>query len=77
MTGASDPALGVEIAGLSVEAAQGVHARLGKLRNRLNVYRGHVLDVGVTPMGAVALEFGAVSQPPPRTWSFPRSRTRG
>jgi hypothetical protein len=55
-----DLALGVEIAGLSVEAAQGVHARLGELRSRLNVYRGHVLDVSVTPMGGVALAFGDV-----------------
>ncbi len=58
-----DPSLAVEIAGLSVEAAQGVHARLGELRSRLNVYRGHVLDVSVTPMGGVALEFGDI----PRT----------
>jgi hypothetical protein len=60
--GEHDPALGVEIAGLSVEAAQGVHARLGELRSLLNVYRGHVLDVRVTPMGEVALEFGDVPQ---------------
>jgi hypothetical protein len=60
--GEQDPTLGVEIAGLSVEAAQGVHGRLGELRNRLNVYRGHVLDVSVTPMGAVALEFGDIPQ---------------
>ena len=55
-----DQTLGVEIAGLSVEAAQGVHARLGELRSRLNVYRGHVLDVSVTPMGGVALAFGDI-----------------
>jgi ATPase family protein associated with various cellular activities (AAA) len=57
-----DPSLSVEIAGLSVEAAQGVHVRLEELRSRLNVYRGHVLDVSVTPMGAVALEFGDIPQ---------------
>jgi hypothetical protein len=55
-----DPRLGVDIAGLSVEAAQGVHARLGALRSRLNVYRGHVLEVSPAPMGGVSLEFGDV-----------------
>ncbi|HEY2160593.1 MAG TPA: ATP-binding protein [Solirubrobacteraceae bacterium] len=55
-----DPGLEVEIAGLSVDAAQAVHARLDELRNQLNVYRGHVLDVSVTPMGAVSLHFGEV-----------------
>ncbi|MBV8946622.1 MAG: ATP-binding protein [Solirubrobacterales bacterium] len=56
------PSLNVEIAGLSVEAAQAVHARLAELRNQLNVYRGHLLDVSVTPMGGVSLEFGEVPQ---------------
>jgi ATPase family associated with various cellular activities (AAA) len=55
-----DPELGLEIAGLSVEAAQRVHAHLADLRARLNVYRGHLLDVQITPMGGVALEFGEV-----------------
>jgi hypothetical protein len=50
--------LSVEIAGLSVDAAQAVHARLGELRHALNVYRGHVIEVGLSPMGAVTLEFG-------------------
>jgi ATPase family associated with various cellular activities (AAA) len=58
--GDHDPTLDVEIAGLSVEAAQGVHTRLSELRNRLNVYRGHVLDVSVAPMGGVALQFGDI-----------------
>jgi hypothetical protein len=58
-----DQSIDVEIAGLSVDVAQAVHTRLGELRNRLNVYRGHVLDVSVTPMGGVLLEFGEV----PRT----------
>jgi ATPase family associated with various cellular activities (AAA) len=57
-----DPSIDVEIAGLSVEAAQAVHARLAELRHRLNVYRGHVLDVSVGHMGGVILEFGAVPQ---------------
>ncbi len=54
------PGLVVEIAGLSVETAQAVHARLGELRRSLNVYRGHVIDVGLSAMGSVTLEFGAV-----------------
>lgn len=55
--------LRVEVAGLPVDAAQAVHAELDELRSRLNVYRGHVLDVSVSPMGGVALAFGEV----PRT----------
>jgi hypothetical protein len=57
-----DPTLGVEVAGLSVEAAQHVHAELAELRRRLNVYRGHLLDVQLTPMGGVSLEFGDTPQ---------------
>ena len=52
--------LRVEAAGLSVEEAQAVHAELDELRNRLNVYRGHVVDVAITPMGGVSLTFGEV-----------------
>ena len=52
--------LAVEIAGLPVDAAQAVHAELAELRTRLNVYRGHLLDVNVSPMGGVALTFGDV-----------------
>jgi hypothetical protein len=55
-----DPALGVEIAGLSVETAQRVHAELAELRRRLNVYRGHLLEVELTPMGGVSLEFSDI-----------------
>lgn len=54
----------VEVAGLPVDAAQAVHAQLDELRNRLNVYRGHVLDVSLTPMGGVSLGFGAVPPTP-------------
>ena len=54
------PSLEVEIAGLEVETAQAVHARLAELRHQLNVYRGHVLDVGMNPMGGVTLDFGEV-----------------
>ena len=52
-----DPRLVVEIAGLPVGGAQEVHARLEQLRRLLNVYRGQVLDVGVSEMGAVTLSF--------------------
>ncbi|MGH2843641.1 MAG: AAA family ATPase, partial [Solirubrobacteraceae bacterium] len=53
-----DPSLGLEIAGLEVQQAQAVHARLEQLRRQLNVYRGHVLDISVDPMGGVVLAFG-------------------
>jgi cell division protease FtsH len=55
-----EPSLAVEVAGLPVTSAQAVHAELDELRNRLNVYRGHVLDVNINPMGGVALSFGDV-----------------
>ncbi len=58
--GEHDRTLGLEIAGLSTEAAQAVHARLEELRSQLNVYRGHVLEVGLSPMGGVTLEFGDI-----------------
>jgi hypothetical protein len=45
---------------LPVDAAQAVHAQLADLRNRLNVYRGHMLDVGMSPMGGVTLEFSDI-----------------
>ncbi len=37
-----------------------MHARLGELRNQLNVYRGHLIEVGISPMGGVTLEFGEI-----------------
>jgi hypothetical protein len=52
-----DHRLVVEIAGLPVDGAQEVHARLEQLRRQLNVYRGQVLDVGISEMGAVTLSF--------------------
>jgi hypothetical protein len=55
-----DSQLSVEIAGLPVDGAHEVHARLAQLRHRLNVYRRQVLDVGVSEMGAVTLEFTEV-----------------
>jgi DNA polymerase III delta prime subunit len=49
--------LEVEIAGLPVGEAQAVLGELDKLRSELNVYRGHLLDVTLGPMGAVVLTF--------------------
>ncbi len=57
-----DQQLAVEIAGLPVDTAQAVHARLAELRHRLNVFRRHVLEVGMAPMGGLTLEFGAIPQ---------------
>ena len=45
--------LQVEIAGLPVEQAQHVLAELDRLRADLNVYRGHVVDVSLGPMGLI------------------------
>ncbi len=53
------PAFEVEVAGLPVETAQGVLAELDALRSELNVYRGHMLDVALGPMGNVVLGFAA------------------
>jgi len=55
-----DPSLAVEIAGLPVNAAQAVLSELDELRNRLNVYRGHVLEVSISQMGGVVLTFGEI-----------------
>lgn len=57
------PGLAVEVAGLTVDDAQIVLSELDALRSQLNVYRGHVLDVTVSPMGGVVLAFADV----PRT----------
>jgi hypothetical protein len=57
--GEHHPTLEVEVAGLPVETAQGVLAELDALRAELNVYRGHMLDVSIGPMGNVVLGFGA------------------
>jgi hypothetical protein len=55
-----DPGLEVEVAGLPVDAAQRVLAELDDLRARLNVYRGHLLEVTLTNTG-VSLGFAAPS----------------
>jgi len=53
------PNLQVEVAGLEVNQAQRVLAELDQLRADLNVYRGHLLDVSLTPMGGVSLAFAS------------------
>jgi len=50
-------ALEIEIAGLPVDLAQRLLAELDQLRGELNVYRGHLLDVSLNPMGGVVLTF--------------------
>jgi hypothetical protein len=50
-------ALQVEVAGLPVSEAQAVLAELDQLRAELNVYRGHLLDVTLAPMGGIHLAF--------------------
>jgi hypothetical protein len=51
------PGLHIEVAGLPVAQAQHLLAELDQLRAELNVYRGHLLDVTLTPMGGVSLTF--------------------
>jgi ATPase family associated with various cellular activities (AAA) len=50
-------ALEIEVAGLPVDVAQSLLAELDQLRAELNVYRGHLLDVSLNPMGGVVLTF--------------------
>jgi DNA polymerase III delta prime subunit len=68
-----DPGLELEIAGLEVQQAQAVQARLEQLRHQLNVYRGHVLDISLNPMGAVVLEFGQIPDTPREDVVLPES----
>jgi hypothetical protein len=56
-----DPGIQVEIAGLPVDQAQRVLVELDQLRSDLNVYRGHLLDVSLDPMGGITLAFAAAS----------------
>jgi hypothetical protein len=55
--GEHHPGLEVEIAGLPVREAQAVLGELDRLRSELSVYRGHLLDVTLNPMGNVILSF--------------------
>jgi hypothetical protein len=59
--GERDPGLEIEVAGLSVDAAQAVLGELDQLRAELNVYRGHLLDVSLSAGGGVHLGFAAPS----------------
>jgi ATPase family associated with various cellular activities (AAA) len=52
-----EPTLQIEVAGLPVDLAQRLLADLDQLRADLNVYRGHLLDVSLNPIGAVILTF--------------------
>jgi DNA polymerase III delta prime subunit len=51
------PNLQIEVAGLPVDLAQRLLAELDQLRADLNVYRGHLLDASLDPMGRVVLTF--------------------
>jgi ATPase family protein associated with various cellular activities (AAA) len=51
------PGLEIEVAGLPVDVAQALLAEVDQLRAELNVYRGHLLDVSLDPMGQVVLSF--------------------
>ncbi len=53
------PGLNVEVAGLPVDQAQRLLAELDRLRAELNVYRGHLLEVALSPMGGVTLTFAS------------------
>ncbi|SDJ09035.1 ATPase family associated with various cellular activities (AAA) [Frankineae bacterium MT45] len=55
------PDLALEIVGLPVSHAQQILAELDHLRSRLNVYRGHLLDVQAGPTG---MQLSFVSLPP-------------
>jgi len=59
--GPNDHHLGlqVEVAGLPVAQAQRLLAELDQLRAELNVYRGHLLEVSLNPMGGVSLAFAS------------------
>ena len=55
--GEHDPVLTVEVAGLPVREAQAVLGELEQESRRLNVYRRQLVEVSLTPMGTVSLEF--------------------
>ncbi|HEY0719478.1 MAG TPA: AAA family ATPase [Streptosporangiaceae bacterium] len=57
--GEHGPSLVVEVAGLPVDQAQTLLAELDRLRSELNVYRGHLLDASLDPMGGVVLSFAS------------------
>lgn len=55
-----EPTPTVEVAGLGIERAQAVQAGLADLRSRLNLYRGHVLDIAP---GRFGLQLGFAQLP--------------
>ena len=55
--GEHQPGLQVEVAGLPVEGAQRLLGELDQLRIDLNVYRGHLINVALDPMGRMSLSF--------------------
>ena len=57
-----EPDLRVEIAGLPVDSAQSIQDEIEALRRALNVYRGQLVDVSLTPQGAMALSSAAVPE---------------
>jgi ATPase family associated with various cellular activities (AAA) len=59
--GMMQSALQIEVAGLPVDAAQRLLTELDRLRAELNVYRGHLIDVSLDPMGQLSLAF---AEPP-------------
>ena len=52
-----EPALTVEVAGLDVPEAQAVLDDLARLRSRLNVYRGQVVELTPSRHGGISLTF--------------------
>ncbi len=78
VSGPSDhhPDLTVEVAGLPTEAAQAVLAELDALRSRLNVYRGQLLEVGMSPMGGVLLTFTELPPTPREAVVLPEAVLR-
>src|SRR5262249_28916142 len=63
-TAENEPVLRVEVAGLPVAAAQAVLAELDALRSKLNVYRGQIVEVGLSPGGGAALHFARLPETP-------------
>lgn len=55
-----EPGLHVEVAGLATDLAQQVHRELAALRERLNVYRGQLLEL-VAGRGGMSIVFPALT----------------
>jgi hypothetical protein len=63
-TAEHEPVLRLEVAGLAVRDAQAVLSALDALRARLNVYRGHIVEVALSPMGGATLQFARLAATP-------------